>query len=159
MIYAIPGIALTAGAYIPAARGLIAMTRSLLILIEIGWLKRKYIKHFPIKVFAFQTCLAMLSLFACGSLCTLKELEDYSLLNGIYLSFVSFTTIGFGDYYYKYDKYIHRPWLFLPSLIMYSLGLSTFASVISSISDVLGKHAPQEKKKGKNTVTIEPTNG
>ncbi|XP_057301792.1 potassium channel subfamily K member 2-like [Hydractinia symbiolongicarpus] len=159
MIYAIPGIALTAGTYIPAARGLIALTRSFLIVIEIGWLKRKCIKHFPIKVFAFQTCLSMLSLTVCGLLSTLKELEDYSLLNGIYLAFVSLTTIGFGDYYYKYDEYMHQPWLLLPSIFMFSVGLSTFASVISSISDVLGKYAPQEKKKGKNTVTIEVANG
>ncbi|XP_057297023.1 potassium channel subfamily K member 2-like [Hydractinia symbiolongicarpus] len=155
MIYAIPGIALTAGTYLPAARGLIAMTKYFLIVFEISFLKRKNIKLFPIKVFVIQTCLAILLMLWCSLLSTLKQLEGFSLLNSIYFSFISLTTIGFGDYYYKYERYIKQPWLFFPAMLSFFSGMGMFASVVSSLGDVLSSYSTNEKKKRKYTVTNE----
>lgn len=59
--------------------------------------KRKNIKLFPIKVFVIQTCVAILLLFWCGLMNTLKQLEGFSLLNSIY----NISCISYNNWFWR----------------------------------------------------------
>ena len=137
MFYAVPGISLAVATYSYAACALTGITKCLLILLEIIFLKRKRIHHFNIKILTCQIFMALSMLFIEAAFHSYKELENYSYLDAVYFKFVTLTTIGFGDLSLNIKKHAEKPYLFFVVAIIFLLGLGLVASVVSSVAEIL----------------------
>ena len=137
MFYAVPGISLAVATYSYASCALIGITKCLLILLEIIFLKRKRIHNFNIKILICQIFMALSMLFIQAAFHSYKELENYSYLDAVYFTFVTLTTIGFGDFNYNFRKHAEKPYFCLVVAIIFLLGLGLVASVVSSMAEML----------------------
>ena len=137
MFYAVPGISLAVATYSYAACALIGITKCLLILLEINLLKRTRIRYFKIKVLICQIFMALSTLFIEAAFHTFKELENYGYLDAVYFTFITLTTIGFGDFNYDFRKHIEKPYFFLIVATIFLLGLGLVASVVTSVVEIL----------------------
>ena len=78
----------------------------------------------------------------------------------MYFTFVTLTTIGFGDFNYEFMKYAEKPYFFLVLAIIFLLGLGLVASVVSSMAEILSS---TEQNSGMNMLpesndSVESTN-
>ena len=137
MFYAVPGIALAITTYSYGAWGLSGITKCFLILIEIKILKRKKINYFKIKILTCQIVLTLSVLFIEAAFHSYKELENYSYLDAVYFTFVSITTIGFGDFEYNFIKHAEKPYFFVIVAFIFVIGLGLVASIVSTVADIL----------------------
>ena len=71
--------------------------RFLVIKTETGLLKRAAPKHVKMKTF-FVACSLIIVLLISATGVSTNHLEDWSFVEGLYSWFITFTTIGFGDY-------------------------------------------------------------
>ena len=81
--------------------------------------------------------MALSTLFIQAAFHNYKELENYSYLDAVYFTFVTLTTIGFGDFNYNFRKHAEKPYFFLVVAIIFLLGLGLVASVVASAVEVL----------------------
>ena len=146
MFYAVPGISLAVATYSYASCALIGITKCLLILLEIIFLKRKRIHNFNIKILICQIFMALSTLFIEAAFHSLKELENYSYLDAVYFTFITLTTIGFGDFDYEFRKHVEKPYFFLIVATIFLLGLGLVASVVSSMAEILLSAEEDEMK-------------
>ena len=137
MFYAVPGIALAITTYSYGAWGLSGITKCFLILVEIKILKRKKINYFNIKILTCQIVMTVSVLFLQAAFHSYKELENYSYLDAVYFTFVSLTTIGFGDFEYNFIKHAEKPYFFVIVGFIFLIGLGLVASIVSTMADIL----------------------
>ena len=137
MVYAVPEISLAVATYSYAACVLIDITKCLLILLEIIFLKRKRIHKFNIKIPICQIFMALSTLFIQAAFHSYKELENYNYLDAVYFTFVTLRTIGFGDFNYSFRKHVEKPYFLLVVANIFLLGLGLVASVVSSVAEIL----------------------
>ena len=71
--------------------------RFLVIKTETGLFKRAAPKHVKMKTF-FVACALIIVLLISATGISINHLEDWGFIEGLYAWFVTFTTIGFGDY-------------------------------------------------------------
>ena len=136
MIYAVPGIAITAASYISIAHAITGITRVLIIKAERKFFKHKNVKHCALKVFLIQVVFTCALTASLALLNTSKETENLRYLDAFYLNFVALTTIGFGDFHYKIEMYIDKPHFFLPHVMLLYVNFALVASTISSLSEL-----------------------
>ena len=137
MFYAIPGIALNFSTYSYIARALIGLNEMAVIFIEIKLFKRRFIKDINIKVLIVQICMTIGMLCSQAALSHMKETENYGYLDSVYFVYSTLTTIGFGDFHYKFEKYVYKPHLFILSATLNASGLGLIASIVANISTML----------------------
>ena len=137
MFYAVPGISLAVATCSYASCALICITKCLLILLEIILLKRKRVHNFKIKILICQIFMVLSTLFIEAAFHSNKELENYNYLDAVYFTFVTLTTIGFGDFNYEFWKYVEKPYFFLVVAFIFLLGLGLVASVVTSMAEIL----------------------
>lgn len=141
MLYTPPGLGLAVGSYIPAGNGLVALTTAFVHMFERKIMKAKEIKCCELKVLLIQTFLSIAVVIGIGAWVTIDDLEDYRFLDGVYYAFITVTTIGFGDFEWKFELYYKKLHLFLFTATFYSIGLGLFASLATSISACVSKYS------------------
>ena len=137
LFYALPGIAVNFATYTSIAIAIIGLNRIAIIFIEIKLFKQKLVKHINAKTLVCHVFLAIATLCSQAALSSMKETENYRYLDAVYFVFAAITTIGFGDFNYKFEKYIHKPHLFLLSATLNSCGLGLVASIVTTTSEMM----------------------
>ena len=105
----------------------------LLQLIDVKWLKRQTIRNKHIKIMVIQSILMIVAILS-ASLATTDSL-GWSYFDSIYAWFITFSTIGFGDFVpsSRISNYAQH----IASLALGLTGLSIIASVINTVIDVI----------------------
>lgn len=82
------------------------------------------------------TCVLMLTMLFCGAGMQIFS-EDWTFLVGFYFWFITFTTIGYGDYIP--DKKSRAPWKIAFQLTWTTLGLCVVSSVLNALAAFIEK--------------------
>ena len=98
VIFCLLGIPITMLALKSTGELLASSISFLVVKTETKLLKKAEAKHVQMKTF-FVACLSIVILHVLASVSTIY-LEKWSFLEGLYAWFITFTTIGFGDYVY-----------------------------------------------------------
>lgn len=86
------------------------------------------------------TCILMLIMLLCGGvLQRVTGTEDWSFLVGLYFWFITFTTIGYGDYVPEIDKSHVSPARVTMQLVWTTLGLCVVSSVLNALATFIEK--------------------
>ena len=152
MFYAVPGIAVTMTTYSYIGKIFTNLTRLLIIYVEMKLLKRKSVLNINGKMLVCYVCMVPCIILTQSAITNMEITENYRYLDSIYFNFVTLTTIGFGDYDFKMEKYIGQPHLFVLMATLTACGMALIASIISSISAVLTvdkfkKHSRQSRSR------------
>ena len=138
MVYALIGIPMTSAALIYVGRVITLAIKLLLVTIE-GCLRKKIISKLKIKAACVELFLCLLNLYIISVYQHFTGLRNYSFFDSVYFSFISITTIGFGDiqfdqtYYNNLEPY--EMWaIYLMEMGLYFTNFALFASIIDSFA-------------------------
>ena len=138
MVYALIGIPLTSAAMIYVGRVITLAIKLLLVTIE-ECLRKNTISKLKIKAACVEVFLCLLNLYILSLYQHLTGLRNYSFFDAVYFSFITITTIGFGDiqfdqtYYYNIEQY--EIWaIYFIDMGLFLTNFALFASIIDSFA-------------------------
>ena len=132
-----PGIGIAVTMYTIVGHILCILSTILIVFTETKLLKRDRIERCDIKIFTLQVLLCLAVIFTEAALHSRKDLENFRYFDAVYFTFITISTIGFGDFNLDIDKYIVKPHLFFAGSLLFFLGLGTIASIITSLLKVI----------------------
>ncbi|XP_066911098.1 potassium channel subfamily K member 9-like [Clytia hemisphaerica] len=137
IVYAIVGIPIATGSVVFCGRFITAIIKYLIIFFESKVLKRDEIVKFKPKVIIIQVVLAIKFILLLALFYKKTGLKHLSFFNSFYFTFISISTIGFGDIKYNFREYLDYTPLerTISDLVLYMLfyiSFSLLASIISS---------------------------
>ena len=145
ILFCLLGIPITMVAMKSAGELWASAIRSLVIKTETGLLKRAEPKHVTKKTFFYACTLIVLLLILASVSTTSTDLENWNFMEGLYAWFITFTTIGFGDYVHLEtlqravdQKKASNSTLILNGILIslpYLVGLSLMSCILSILMD------------------------
>lgn len=126
-------------------------TKMIIVWFESKVLKHKIIRRISLKVFLYQAVMAILSclVFAASSRQWIFNDEDMSFVDAVYYSFVTLSTIGFGDIHWSLEAVIEKNnWIeiFIGHVIFF-VSMGCMASAIAGFGSFLTKEKNIRKRK------------
>ena len=117
------------------------MTSLARIIIEIvQWkvLKMEKLKHEKLLIFLYLASGSLTAWLLQTYLATLSITENFNFVNSFYFVFISYTTIGFGDYNFAMHRYFDENtwWLHPIVLTTFLVGIGTFAGATSAAVEI-----------------------
>ena len=138
VIYAIVGLPISMMALKTIGDVIVNGIRSLVLKIERRFFKRRGVHRIKTKTFV-GTCLLMIVFILLGTIMEVLA-EGWSFVQGVYVWFVTFSTIGFGDYVpfqgleQKAEYRNNGIWVFLFGLAFFMMaGLCVVSAVLTSL--------------------------
>lgn len=145
ILFCLLGIPITMVAMKSAGELWASAIRTLVIKTETGLLKRAEPKHVTKKTFFCACTLIVLLLILAAASTTSTGLENWNFMEGLYAWFITFTTIGFGDFVHleALQKDVDQKKASNSTLIMYGIlismlylvGLSLMSCILSILMD------------------------
>ncbi|XP_066935425.1 open rectifier potassium channel protein 1-like [Clytia hemisphaerica] len=153
IFYTLPAIAVTIRFYACAGEILAALTNILILKFELKCLKRTYIQYLRGKTVSLLVILSIMfwALIVVANIPLMGPAEG-TLLDYIYMSFMTLTTIGFGDFSYSFHHSIEKPHVFISTFILYILAVGALASVFTELSQVGNKPELENDVKGMHEI-------
>ncbi|XP_057302919.1 open rectifier potassium channel protein 1-like [Hydractinia symbiolongicarpus] len=144
--YAIPGIAIAVTAYAYVGRLINVLTQFSIVYVQLKICGKARVTRLLLKVLLFQTIITVVVILLFASMVSLKQTENLRYIDAVYFAFISFTTIGFGDFNYDFGKYIDKLHLIIPINLLFIVGLGLVVSLVTTATAVFMNDKEEEEE-------------
>ena len=139
MVYAIIGIPLTSASMIYLGRVITLAIKLLVVTCEECLFSRRKVSRLTTKVACMEIFLCILTLYLVSLYQHLSGLRNHDFFDAVYYTFITITTIGFGDIQFDQTYYSglmeYEVWLvYILDVSLFLINFALFASIIDSFA-------------------------